>query len=253
MSAEQRSFLLARLAERVSKPGKTILLASVVLFVLAAGSLVFSRGRTVVLSTNTAGATVQIDGRPGRPLTDTSFQFDRVPFGTREAWVFHPDFLPRQEPLGVGPFGGGNRHLEMERRKVRLIVQTLPGAEVLLDGRPLGKADATGVFSNSDVPAGDYSMIVRLQGYEEWQATAALHENETTIRTYLQMTPERRAELSRQRDRAFELLIEAESLFNSRNYRAALAAVDEAIRLNPEDGRAAQLRQRIVEIMQILQ
>lgn len=248
-----RPFFLQRLADTVPAPGKTLLAASGILFVIAAASMAFSAGTTVIVTTNTPGGLVQIDGRDGIALSENSWQFNKVPFGTRYASAQHRDFVPKGEEVAVGPVSNGPFHFELERRKVRLTVNTVPGAEVLLNGQSYGKADPSGTFANDQIPAGDYEMVVRLAGYEERRVSAGLHEDSSSVYAPLQMTPEKRAEIARQRERAFELINEAESLFNRRSFQPALAAVEEAIRLNPEDFRAQQLRQRIVEIMQILQ
>lgn len=206
-----------------------------------------------MVSTNAPGALVRIDGRPGNAIDQTVWRFERVPLGDRHAVLTHRDFVPRETVLGVGLFGDGRYQVEMERRRIRLTVNALPGAEVFLDGQSFGKVSESGVFFSEQVPAGDYSVSVRLAGYEEWHSQAALHNDETSLRVTLRMTPERRAEIARQRDRAFELMQDAATMFAKRNYKAALAAIEESLKLFPDDFRAQQLRDRIVETMRILQ
>jgi hypothetical protein len=244
--------ILGRLAQTVSAPGRTVLIASAALFFLGAGSIVFSKGKTVVVTTNAANAQVRIDGRAGTQVDPTTWRFDGVPFGQRAALASHRDFIPRNHTLAVGVFSGGQFSLELERRKVRLTFKLPSGAEVFLNEQSFGKANESGVFINEHIPAGDYLVAVRLPGYEEWRRSAGLHEESNEFHPSLQMTPEKRAEVARQRDRAFQLLQEAEALFGRRNYSAALDAIQTSIRLFPEDYRALQLRDRIVETMKIL-
>lgn len=253
MTTDRPQPFLGRLAEKVATPGRAVLIASSILFAAALGSLVVSAGTTVVVTTNTPGATVQLDGRAGSPVDDTTWLFQKVPFGKRYARALHRDFVAKGDEVRVGPMGKGRFHFDLERRKVQLTLNTSPGAEVFLNGQSFGKADPSGVFSNDQIPAGDYELVVRLRGYEDARWNAGLHEDSTSMRASLQMTQETRADIARQRERAFELIREAESLFNKRSFRPALNAVEESLRLNPDDYRAQQLRQRIVEIMQILQ
>jgi hypothetical protein len=250
---ERRQPLLGQLADRVSSPGRAVLIVGAVLFVWGAFSLGFSQGTTVVVTTTAPEAVVRLDGAAGTSLSPTSWRFERVPFGDRQVVATHRDFLTRTTELDVGIFGDRDLMLEMERRKIRLTLNTVPGAEVFLNGQSYGNADQAGVFVNAEVPAGDYQIAIRQTGYEDRGFPAQLHESVESLRVMLDMTAEKRAEISRQREQAFELLLQADTQYGRRLYQSALDSVQESIRINPEDSRAHRLRERIVETMKILQ
>lgn len=253
MIAERTDPLLGRLIRNVAAPVKTLLLASVVLFLLGVIALLFSRGKTVVVTTNAPEAQVRVDGELGNQVDATTWRFQRIPYGSRHLMASHRDFVTRQDALDVGLFSGGQRQVELERRKIRLTLNTSPGAEVILDGKTIGRANDSGVFSSDQILAGDYQLTVRLPGYQEWRFDAGLHNETVSLRAGLRMTEEKRTEIARQRDQAYELMQESAALFGRRNYRAALEVIERSIKLNPDDYRALQLRDRIVETLKILQ
>lgn len=253
MTSNRPQPFLGRIAEQVSAPGRTVMIASAVLFVFGAISTVFSQGKIVHVTTNAPGAQVVIDGRVGEQVDATTWRFDGVPWGTRNGVAAHRDYISKASPLGVGAFGEGRFQIDMERRKVKLTVNTMPGAEVFLDGQTFGKANPSGVFFHDQIPAGEYLIAIQLAGYEGANFRRGVHDDENSFRAQLQITQAKREEIARQRDRAFELLQDASNLFGRRQYQAALTAVDESIRLFPDDYRAQQLRERIVETIKILQ
>lgn len=252
MTSDRPEPLLGRLSRRVTAPARTVIVASVLLFLLGLASFVVSRGKTVTVTTNAPDAQVRFDGRNGSPLNPTMWRFEQVPLGERSVSAVHRDYQTLAKPIDVSLFGGDQFQLDLERRQIRLSITTVPGAEVLLSGQKLGNADKGGVFSNDRVPAGDHELIVRSSGYEEWRSQVGLHEESETIRAALQMTQEKREEVGRQRNRAFELMQQASVLFSNRNYQGALEAVEESIRLYPDNFGAIQLRERIVETINIL-
>lgn len=245
--------LLGKIGNKVTAPARTLLIASGVLLLIGVVSLVFSKGRNMTVTTNVDAARVFVDGREGGSLGGPSWRFVRVPFGERQVTAAHRDYVTLVNPMEVTIFSAPEYTLTLERRQVRLALETAPQAEVFLDGERFGSADPGGKFSSDKVPAGDYTMTVRAAGYEEWQADVALHDDENTVRAALAMTPEKREEVIRLRERAFELVQQANSLFAARNYRAALSAIEESIRLNPDNPGAIQMRERIVETINILQ
>lgn len=253
MSEERTQPILGRLADQISAPGRTVLIAGAVLLVLGIISTVFAEGTIVHVTTNAPGAQVVIDGQPGDQVDASTWRFVQVPWGVREARAAHRDYVPHASVVDVGMFGEDRFQIQLERRKIRLTVNTTPGAEILLDGQAQGKANESGVFFSDQVLSGEYVVAVRLTGYEPWGQSLEIRNNETSFRASLQMTQERREEVARQRDRAFELMQEASELFGRRNYPAALQAINESLRLYPDDYRAQQLRERIVETIKILQ
>lgn len=52
---------------------------------------------------------------------------------------------------------------------VRVTVQTEPGAKVVIDGQELGVTNEYGSLTTSRVRAGDHSLTVIREGYDEWQ------------------------------------------------------------------------------------
>jgi hypothetical protein len=253
MTSDRPEPLLGRLTGRITAPGRTVMIASALLFLLGLASFTVSRGKTVTVLTNAPDAQVSFDGRSGTPLNPTMWRFEHVPFGERRVSAVHRDYLELVNPIDVSLFGADQFQLDLERRQVRLKVATVPGADVLLNGQKLGSADKGGVFSSDRVPAGDHELVVRSSGYEEWRSQVGLRDESAEIRAQLQMTFAKREEVGRQRNRAFELMQNANVLFSSRNYRGALEAIEESIRLYPDNFGAVQLRERIVETINILQ
>lgn len=246
MHNEVDQSILGSIAQRFGTPVRLVLPACVLLFIYAVVSLSFASGKTVVLSTNVAKANVKIDNRAGVAIDDMSWRFEHVPFGARRVILDERDHLPAESTLAVGLFSGSSHHVEMERRMVRLLVTTRPGAEIYLNGALAGRANAGGLLDDSQVASGAYDVVVRLSGFTGWGRDAVAIRGEVTrLTAMLQPTESQRAE-------AAGLLRQARSLFAQRNYDAALSAVERSLTMDPDERSAAQLRDQIRQTIQIL-
>jgi len=213
------------------------------------GVWLFSRGATISVSSNVPDAIVELDGRSTRGGT---VQFSGVPFGERRLALSHSDYEPAQQLVNVGWFTGHAIRVEMKPLMVRLTVRTEPGAELLLNGNLLGAADSRGHFEKPDVLPGEYRLSVRLPGYTEWSGTLRLRPTEQGVDAPLQITPERQRQIEEKRAEMDRLLRVAQSQYTIRQYAAALQTVESALRIDPRNGLAQQLKERIVQTMNIL-
>jgi len=210
-----------------------------------------SSGSPVFIHTNVPGAGVMLDSRQG--FSDgavTSFQ--RIPFGQRQIQIAHVDYEPVSLSFHHGWFSDRNLTIKMNPRPVRFVVQTLPGAEVLSDGVSLGRADGNGHLETGNVVPGRHQVVVRRDGFMDWVQEGEVHPPEARISAYLAVSPERQRQVEENRQRLNELLRTAQQQFLARQFSNALGAVTEALKLDPNNGEAAALRNRIEQTIKIL-
>jgi hypothetical protein len=135
----------------------------------------------------------------------------------------------------------------------------MPGAEVLLNGKSIGTANSQGVFIKTDVMPGDYDIQVTMSGYNPFHQTGHLSPPFQQVYAGLNVSRERIQQIQEERQQAQanalkvqQLLRNAQQQFNSRQYQAALAGVEEALKLQPANADAQQLKTRIVQTINIL-
>jgi hypothetical protein len=214
--------------------------------------MALGQGETITVSTNVAGAMVNVDRKEPAASGSSQSRFVRVPRGTRYVRAMHRDFVLTDQSIYVGLFGSHEYRVTMAPLMLPFRVLSAPQAEVLLNGKPIGTADDKGVLTVS-VASGEYVIEARAAGYEGRQERVEIRGTSPQCYLPLAMTEAKRQELAAQRERATALVEQARTLFSQRNYNAALKAADDAIKLAPQDNDARRLRDQIAETIRILQ
>jgi hypothetical protein len=228
----------------------------------ALASRSYSKGGMAYLATNAPGANIQVDGgfaRAGATNASGSAEFGRLPYGARSLQIIHRDYEPLSTTIGMGWFSGNRFSFQLKPIPLTLTVNTAPGAEVLLNGQSVGTANNQGAFVKAGVMPGDYDIQVTLAGYSPFHIRRHLSPKFEQMYAGLSVSQERVRQMQDEQRRTQEnaakvqqLLRTAQQQFNSRQYQAALAAVDEALKLEPGNAVAQQLKTRVVQTINIL-
>jgi hypothetical protein len=222
-----------------------------VLLALSFYTWLSSSGADIYIHTNVSGAQVKVDDKSDVSNGGTT-PFRAMPFGLRQVQVMHVDYEPAVVSFQNGWFSGRNLTLNMNPLPVRLIVQTAPAAEVLFDNVPLGHADANGRFETNGIFPGAHQVLVRQPGFLDWAQRLEIHPPELRISAYLVISPERQRHIEESRQQVDGFLRTAQQQFLARQFSSALAAVTDALRLDPNNHEALTLRDRIEQTMKIL-
>ncbi|PYU76583.1 MAG: hypothetical protein DMG49_01215 [Acidobacteria bacterium] len=229
------------------------LIAVVILLLLCAGGW-YLRGVELDLTTDPGGAEVAVDGKPaGRTVGHGgSLVVPHLTHGTHTLTLTHPGFDEWSQPVALGWFE--LRHTS----KVTLPVPTFPltifsvpaNAAVQLDGKDVGATDPDeGKLAIPGVPRGQHIVTVFIRGnqtyYPTWQNSVSVAAP-VSLRADLE-----EAAVSVQREIAAHLG-SAQTLYQQRQYQAAIAQCDAALRLNAQNQQAAQLKSQIQQTMAIL-
>jgi hypothetical protein len=219
----------------------------------------YSKGGAAYISSNAPGAFIRIDGSGGQTNASGSGEVTGLPFGLRSLQMQHPDFQPLSTSISMGWLSSNRFSFHLTPIPLTLRINTMPGADVLLNGQSVGAANNQGVFIKSGVMPGDYRIQVTLAGYTPFNLTQHLSPPFAQFYAGLNISQERIRQMQDEQRRAQEnagrvqqLLRTAQQQFNSRQYQAALASVDEALKLEPGNVAAQQLKTRVVQTINIL-
>jgi hypothetical protein len=225
----------------------------------AVASRSYSKGTTAYISSNAPGASVRVDGGFGRANSSGAAEFIGLPFGTRSLAIEHGDYAPLSTSMSLGWLSGNRFSFHLTPIPLTLTVNTMPGAEVVLNGQSVGTANNQGAFVKTGVMPGDYDIQVTLAGYSPFQVRRHLSPKFEQMYAGLNISQEHLHQMQEEQRRAQEnagkvqhLLGSARQQFNSRQYQAALGTVDEALRIEPGNTGAQQLKNQIVQTMSIL-
>jgi len=242
--------------------GKSSYIAAALLAVSVIGALVsgaYSKGRTGTISVNVYQGTIQVDNSTGTLSSDGSVEFQHLPYGTRSVHIYDQDHQPLSTTVHIGLFSDNRFAFQLIPVPLTLRVNTLPGAQVLLNGHSAGTANNQGVFVKDGIMPGDYRIQVTLAGYTPFEESGHWSPRAHYVNAWLRVSQERVRQMDEEQRRAQEnatkiqqLLGTARQAFNSRQYKSALASVDEALRLEPSNAAGQQLKAQIVQTMNIL-
>ena len=243
--------------------GKSVYIMFICLALSIIGALAsrsYSKGGMAYLATNAPGVNIQVDGGfAGTTNASGSAEFGRLPFGARSLQIIHQDYEPLSTTIVMGWFSGNRFSFKLKPIPLTLTVNTAPGAEVLLNGQSMGTANNQGAFVKAGVMPGDYDIQVTLAGYTPFRLRRHLSPKFEQMYAGLNISQDRVRQMQEEQRRAQEnavqvqqLLRTAQQQFNSRQYQAALAAVDEALKLEPGNVTAQQLKTRVVQTINIL-
>jgi tetratricopeptide (TPR) repeat protein len=156
------------------------------------------RVASLVIAGATPLAEVLLDGKPlGAIQQDGSFSVANVQPGPHTIGLKKDTFKPKE--LQRQFVAGGSVHLTanevaLESAMVthqppplappKLVVQTVPGAQVIIDGRPYGQTGSNGRLEISPAPAGDHTVEVVAKLYGNFKGKVTLSPGQV-----LPMTP----------------------------------------------------------------
>ena len=243
--------------------GKSAYLMAICLVLSIIGALAsrsYSKGGMAYLSSNAPGASIQFDvGFGGSTNASGYAEVGRLPYGTRSLQILHRDYQPISTSISMGWLSGNHFSFQLTPIPLTLRINTMPGAEVLLNGQSAGTANNQGIFVKPGVMPGDYRIQVTLPGYTPFNLTQHLSPPFAQFYAGLNVSQEKIRQMQEEQQRAQEnaarfqqLLRTAQQQFGSRQYQAALTAVDEALKLEPGNVAAQQLKTRIVQTINIL-
>jgi hypothetical protein len=211
-----------------------------------------SKGEDVRISANVPSVTVVVDGKRAIRLEKGSGVLKGVPYGARTFKVDDMDYLPAEQKQQVTWMGGSDVKFELTPRPIELTVRALPGSEVLIDQTSVGQVGSDGQFKKGDLLPGERQVTVRLEGYQTWEGTFSAHLPGLWLQAFQPMTGAKMQQIQAQSRRAYELANQANRLYQARQYRQALAAVNEALALNPHNQFAQHLKARIEQTLKVL-
>lgn len=247
----------------VGGQGKSLYLAALLLSLSLLAALFarsFSKGATAYIHTNAPRAVLSVDNSVATTASDAgSAQFNSLPFGFRNLDIKDRDHEPLSTAFRLGWLSSNRFAFELKPIPLTLTINTHPGAEVTLNGQSHGTANPEGVFQETGVLPGDYTIQVSLSGFEPVSIRRHLSPNHEHFNAWLRVSQARIRQQQEEARRAQEnaakfqqSLLSAQQLFNSRQYQAALSSVDQALTLMPDNPTAQQLRARIVQTINIL-
>jgi hypothetical protein len=199
--------------------------------------------------TDPGGAEVMLDGKPvGRTIGQGgSLVLPHLAHGTHTLSLTHPGFDEWAQPVALGWF-----HLSYPL-KVVLPVPTFPftvitippSAKVQIDGQDAGATGPDGTLVVPKVPLGQHVVTVTMQGYPAWS-------NSVWVAAPLSIRADLAAAAAAAQQQIAARLARAQTLFQQREYRAAIAECDAALQLDSSNQQAANLKSQIQQTMSIL-
>lgn len=242
--------------------GKSLYVMLVCLALSIAGALAsrsYAKGGTAHITSNAPGVNIQIDGNFSTANASGSMEVAGMPFGSRNLQIGNRDYRPVSTAISMGWLSDNRFSFQLTPIPLTLTVNSMPGAEVLLNGKSIGTANSQGVFIKTDVMPGDYDIQVTMSGYNPFHQTGHLSPPFQQVYAGLNVSRERIQQIQEEQQQAQanalkvqQLLRNAQQQFNSRQYQAALAGVEEALKLQPANADAQQLKTRIVQTINIL-
>jgi hypothetical protein len=219
----------------------------------------YAKGGDVQIATNAPNASVVLDSTFAQTDRSGFARFQRFPYGRRSLQVTHPEYEPLSTTLNRGWLSSNSFSFHLNPIPLTLQINTRPGATISLNNQTVGTADTDGVFQKQGIMPGDYDIKVDLSGYTPFHLAEHLSPKFARVYAFLRPTAERvRAEQEQQQQLAAnaaqvqELLAAARREFTSRQYGSALASVNDALHLEPNNTQAQQLKDQIVQTMNIL-
>ncbi len=129
-------------------------------------------GGTLLVLTQPSGAQVLVNGeeRGTSPLT-----LEEIPPGTHIVEVRREGYQDGRETVEVTEGRQASVSIDLEeipRGGGIQVTSSVPGAEVLLDGRSIGRAPLT----ERDIEPGDHTLLVRAPGHHDWERQVTIEE-----------------------------------------------------------------------------
>lgn len=140
----------------------------------------------LVAGTETKSAKISVDG--GKPLPIPFIE--PVATGEHRIRITKPGYQPIEATIRVLPNEQFQSHkFPLEELPSKLTVSGVDGAEVLVDGRPVG---LTPITTPVKLSSGEHQIVVGLNGHERFDQTVVLGRGETEqVDVELEMTSQR--------------------------------------------------------------
>ncbi len=242
--------------------GKSVYVVAVCLTLSIVGALTsraYSKGGTAFIASNAPAANIQVDVSFRIASAAGSVEFPGLPFGTRSLQIRDRDHEALSTIIPLGWLSSNHFSFQLTPIPLTLMINTVPGAEVLLNGQSAGVSNNQGVFVKAGVMPGDYDIQVTLAGHSPFHQKRHLSPKLERVFAWLNVSQERMQQMQEEQRHNQENAIKVQQLlgsarqqFNSRQYKAALASVDQALRIDPANSGAQQLKNQIVQTMNIL-
>ena len=135
---------------------------------------------------------------------------------------------------------GGEHRVQLEKELLTLVVKTLPGAQVAIDGVARGEADNQGSLAVENLGPGPHSIAVRLRGYSD------------AMRSYTLASHRAVAELIPPADPYWPVVIRFEEALGKGEVtmpanRSALASYQRLLRENPAHPELTPMRAKLLQ------
>ena len=244
------------------------LFAAMGVLLLAGGIWVFW-GVELDLATVPGSAEVKLDGKPvGQTAAqDGSLVLPHLTHGTHVLTIAQSNFDEWKQPVVLGWFE--LRHplavsLQVPTFALKVLTD-VGGARIQIDGQDSGVTNVGGILELSSVPRGQHLVTAFHDGYPSESSTIVIAAP-TSVRldfaasalasgVALPQTAQQPAVGTPPAvsvEQANRLLDEAENLFRGGEYKLAQQSCDAALRLDPNNSRALQLKTKIQETLRVL-
>ncbi len=235
------------------------LVSAVVLSLSAILAHWYGSGATATITCNAPGAHIVLNGYPNFADAGGNVELKRLDYGSARLVIQHPDYEPLDTNVHLSWLGTNRFRYDLKPIPATVRIDTLPGATVYLNGREAGRANGQGRYLSGELSPGEYDIEVKLAGYSPYVEHRRLRAGSTQVWTNLNPTAERLRQVEAEQQKASENAAQVQRLFSaaqqrfaSRQYNAALESVNQALRLDPANAGALQLRDQIVQTMSIL-
>jgi hypothetical protein len=132
------------------------------------------------IRTTPGDSTVYVDGRNyGESAADGTLSVRDVSVGSHEVVVHKAGYEDFRSPVLLTEGQGTKLVAQLKAIVGKLTFQTVPTADVIVDGAERGTADEYGYLAIYDLPIGSHQVTVRKTGYSDGQFMVELSPNET--------------------------------------------------------------------------
>lgn len=229
---------LPRLKRKIL-PGKVMASAAAGFATLLAVAAWSTWGVELDIISDPPGAEVAVDGKVAGSTDNQGggLSLLHLPRGRHLVKVTHPGFEVWSQPVSTGWFALSRQlNVRLAVPSFPLTVLTSPGgARVQVDGRDVGPSDQSGSLVVGNIPRGQHTLTVTLQGYPPWSNVLRI-QSPSTVRVDLAA-----AAVAFQQE-ITSRLSRAQAFYEQGQHQAAIAECEAVLRLDPSSQQAANLK-----------
>jgi hypothetical protein len=142
-----------------------VLICVTLCIVGALASRSYARGSMAFVFSNAPDASIQLDQGFGVTNASGFASVGPLPYGAHSLRIVHRDYQPISTSISLGWLSGNRFSFQLIPIPLTLRINTMPGAQILLDDQSAGTANGQGVFIKPGVMPGYYRIQVRHAGY----------------------------------------------------------------------------------------